>query len=70
MQLEIVGGQEVFDPEDDLADVVRAQLVLVLDAEDQLLGLVADAHAEVLVPLRAQVVVNHLQTKRRRVKLR
>ena len=49
----------------DLADVVCAQLVLVLDAEDQLLGVVTDGDAEELVPLRTQIVVDHLQLRAR-----
>ena len=51
---------EIHERDVDLADVVRAQLVLVLDAEHQLLGVVTDGDAEELVPLRAQVVVDYL----------
>lgn len=52
---------EVLDVDADLADVVRAELVLVLDPEEDLLGVVAHRHAEELVPLWAKVVVNHLE---------
>ena len=52
---------EVLDVDADLADVVRAELVLVLDPEEDLLGVVAHRDAEVLVPLRTQVVVDHLE---------
>ena len=54
---------EVLDVDADLADIVRAELVLVLDPEEDLLGVVAHRDAEVLVPLRTQVVVDHLEYK-------
>ena len=54
---------EVLDVDADLADVVRAELVLVLDPEEDLLGVVAHRDAEVLVPLRTQVVVDHVEYK-------
>ncbi len=51
--------EELPEDDGDLAHVVGAELVLVLDAEEQALGVVAHGHAEELVPLRAQVVVDH-----------
>ena len=52
--------EQIDQVEADLAHVVRAQLVLVLDPEHQALGVMTDGDAEELVPLGAQVVVNHL----------
>ena len=56
---------EVDEGDVDLAHIVGAQLVLVLDPEDQFLGVVTHTHSEKLIPLWAQVVVDHLETRAR-----
>ena len=51
---------EIYKSDVDLTDIVRAELVLILDPEDQLLCVVANGHAEELIPLGTQVVVDYL----------